>query len=260
MTENSKKQMTGYSIEDIKAIYYDNSIDDKDLIKETTPQFNTILQKADELAGKKQYKIHSIYTVDFSKYTSSNSQMSYVIKIVPDKYKNEFENWNGSENQNPYLVMFTKRDNREIVDNYYDTLLLGLTYEKEINEEFTNLNTEYKMSIFYNYFFYISSQNIGMQKNDNWDNTLKRLSFLTNDMNSINIFMPYGYTKEQINEYLKTQKEFFRKYYIKYVTVCILHKEISLNKTDVTHLNQYSSKIIDKYYNYAVDQYGDIKK
>lgn len=248
---------TRYTIEDIQSMFYENSVDDKDLTEETLPEFSAVLQSADNLVGSGQYKIYSLYKVNYSEYGNSNTPSSYVLKIIPQNYKTEFETWGGHKSQNPYLVLFSKDENKKTVDNYYETLVLGLQYKKDISEEFANNSPEYKMTVNYNYFYYRTAQALGVKQGDSWDSILNNINYTQNDMNHIIIFTPYGLTENQVKEYMRSQEDFFRKYYVKGVSVCVLGKDIKLDETDVTHLNRYDPKV-DKHYTYKIDENGKV--
>ena len=157
MTIPNVRNQTTYSIGTIENMLINksqkqgiNEINDGNL-----PEFDRLLVYADNLIGKDAYYLESAY---FSDETDT-----YVIKVVPKKYLTNYQE-NIDQSINPYLVTMTKKANTDYYDNYYSTLNIGITYEKELLNTLNGLASPYKFFVNYNPFYHGSARSFGISE------------------------------------------------------------------------------------------------
>ena len=116
--------------------------DISDINNDTIAAFSSLLSYVDSLVGKVNYYIDSIYSLsDFSKYIDD-----CVVKIVLEKYLDNYNFWRGTDSQNPYKIMFSLNLNNKKFEDFYYSFLLGKKYEEDLVKQLSTKNDyQYKV-------------------------------------------------------------------------------------------------------------------
>lgn len=241
-----------YQVEDINDMYDETLIkySSNEISDENLKAFNILLKYVDKEIGKNNYYLASLYEVNpgeiDTRYT--DKVQTYVIKVVPKEYENQFNEYGKAETYNPYLVMYkinadyvldiNSAGDENFYDNfvqsYYPSLIVGLKYEEQIKDYFFTLYPNYKVKVWYNpYFTGLFAESI--------DEEPSISVYGKYDPTSIYIFVPYGTNINEIKQNLDKIK--LSHMGIKGITICSLKENININDLNMLITNQFSKEI-----------------
>lgn len=230
-----------YSIEEIRGKILDESYNDVYISDINLDDYNKLLLYIDKLVGKDNYYIKSVNYV----YSESDSQKmdSIGMSIVLNKYVENFRSWRGYDYENPYTISFNYDLKNHKYEDYYYTFLSGKQYEKELIKDLSSKNGNYKYLVYNNEILNISSQNANANSKTTWKDVLKQIN--TEDFNVIlYVISNNSSTIDELKNFVKTNKNIFKKYYINYVTVITLKE----NEEIENKVYSFSDSAIDSMY------------
>jgi len=246
-----------YTVQIINEMFIES--DNKDASNEVNinnvHKFDQLLGHVDTIVGKNNYYIGSLYIAEIP----HDDYAHYVVKIIPKDYIEQYNSWTGSFSSNPYLIMFTMETEADVYseyhqgmyDNYYQTFILGMKYEEDLKNEFSNINSEYKYLADYNTLLYISANNLGIKSESTWQDGLNMFSSKSKaNLPTMLIVAPSGTTEEDGQKFIDDNKEIFDKYYVNGLTLCILKENESI--TDYINISKYDD-VFETYYSYRID-------
>lgn len=226
---NTKKtKAPKYSISDITSKQIDTTKDittlSEDVINDSLtyrrglseinlPHYSKLMQYLDKEVGG-----YSIYDLYENQYTSPTDQITdYVLTIVPDSYKQDYQDWKGDPLFNPYLIPVSAKINKENKEAFdigrYNAFIAAEKWTKELNNDFTKSHPNYHHNINYSFL-----RNYGALSQD-WNYLLESIDFNKNDMNQINIFIPYDTGKDQARSIVESMQPILKKFFIKDVKI-----------------------------------------
>lgn len=241
-----------YQVNDINNMYDETLIkySSNDISNDNLKAFNILLKYVDKEIGKNNYYLASLYEVNYGEIDTRypDKVQNYIIKVVPKEYENQFIEYGKDESDNPYLVMYKLNANSvldinnadddnyydDFVESYYPSLIVGLKYEKQINDYFLKVYPNYKVKVWYNpYFTGLRAESVDSKP----DISVYEKYYST----SIYIFVPYGTNTNEIKQNLDRDK--LKDMGINNITICSLRENININDLNKLTITEFSEEI-----------------
>lgn len=237
-----------YSMSKIESMFVEYEGEEEltnQVTEENIHKYDQLLLFIDSVVGKGEYYLASLYSIEKGNWGFTKD--NYIVKIIPKGYINEFNAWDGSLVTNPYLVMFTlEAENDEhqywqegIYDEYYTTFVIGMEYQNRFDKELTSDNN-YKFLVDYNPFLHISQKELNVQRYsfdfDDGLNKLKEKQITSSGL----VIVPSHIQKPDIDNYIYTNEETFKKYFVRNIKTCILKENEQI--IDYINVTEFDSK------------------
>ena len=237
---NSVTITTNYTKNDIENKFISNSkkysIDE--INSTNLDKFNELLNYVDNMVGKYNYKIHSIYP------SSIGRNNSYIVKIVLNEYISQYNNY-GNDSDNPYIIMITKDESEGKYNNHYYSFKLAMAYRNDLMKELKNLNSKYGYELYYNTLLYINEETFGVTENSKWEDILANYASRTNNnLPNLYIIGDSSQSIDSMESFVKNNMQVFKKYHINAVNIFQLKEGSKM--TNFEGFNQFDSSIKEK--------------
>lgn len=228
----------GYTIDDISSMVAPDAEDDvlEALSEENLARFNEILSNIDEIIGKDEYYITSLYEVGYDHYDPDTA----VVKVVAKEFYNDYLEL-AEDYDNPYETLFSKDFGSRFsdVNNFYESLIVGLKYQDDFYDEFNSLGTEYKPCIDYNGIFYRNNRAWRLTKEDDW-----RDLELSENPSNVCFFVPYGTSESEIQEFYTNNESMFSKYSFNRINAIVVAKDVDFETLKPEEVNPYDETVV----------------
>ena len=181
--------------------------------------YRAMLQNLDEMIGKDKYQITSVFETHHK--IGEIIEISYIMYIVPEEFLQLYQGWqdwdlsiNPDDPMNPFVCEISL-DSKGNIESDYHAMVKGYEWSQAIHMDFAQRYPAYHMNIDE---IRIFNSYLEMDFNGNWEEAYQQIF----GGNSINIFMPYGTSNEEINQFIQDEIEFFKSYFIEAVVVIVL--------------------------------------